>query len=88
VFRHALRNALIPLITVVMISIPQLLGGAVVIEQVFAWPGMGQLVISAIGSLDYPVIVGFALYISLLVLACNLVADLLYAVADPRMSLR
>ena len=88
VVRHALRNALIPLITVLLIYIPQLFGGAVVIEQVFAWPGMGQLVVSSISQLDYPVIVGFALYISLLVLVCNLAADLLYAVADPRVSLR
>ncbi|MFY1669628.1 ABC transporter permease [Plantactinospora sp. WMMB334] len=87
VVRHALRNSLIPLITVLMIYIPQMLGGAVVVEQVFAWPGMGQLVVSSISQLDYPVIVGFALYISLLVLACNLAADLLYAVADPRVRL-
>jgi len=87
VVRHALRNALIPLITVLMIYIPQLFGGAVVVEQVFAWPGMGQLVVSSIAQLDYPVIVGFALYISLLVLVCNLAADLLYAVADPRVRL-
>jgi ABC-type dipeptide/oligopeptide/nickel transport system permease component len=87
VFRHALRNTLIPLITIVMIYIPQLLGGAVVIEQIFAWPGMGQLVISSVGALDYPIVVGFALYIAVLVLLCNLVADLLYAVADPRVRL-
>lgn len=88
VARHALRNSLIPLITVVLIYIPQLLAGAVVLEQVFAWPGMGQLVVGAIEQLDYPVIVGFALYIAVLVLLSNLAADLLYAVADPRISLR
>ncbi|TDD96423.1 ABC transporter permease [Actinomadura rubrisoli] len=87
-FRHALRNALIPLITVLMIYIPQLLGGAVVLEQVFAWPGMGQLAVSSIGQLDYPVVVGFALYTGVLVLLCNLAADLFYAVADPRIELR
>ncbi|MFI6922389.1 ABC transporter permease [Nonomuraea spiralis] len=86
--RHALRNALIPLITVVMIYVPQLLAGAVALEQVFAWPGMGQLAISSIGQLDYPVVIGFALFIAVLVLLCNLAADLLYAVADPRISLR
>lgn len=86
-FRHALRNALIPLITVVMIYIPQLLAGAVALEQVFAWPGMGQLAVSSIGQLDYPVVIGFALFIAVLVLVCNLAADLLYAVADPRISL-
>ncbi|MFI0425043.1 ABC transporter permease [Spongiactinospora sp. 9N601] len=86
--RHALRNALIPLITVVMIYVPQLLAGAVALEQVFAWPGMGQLAISSIGQLDYPVVIGFAMFIALLVLLCNLAADVLYAVADPRISLR
>ena len=88
VLRHALRNSLIPLITVVMYQIPQMLAGAVVIEQVFAWPGMGQLAVSSIGQHDYPVIVGFALYVAVLVLVCNLVADVLYAVVDPRVSLR
>jgi peptide/nickel transport system permease protein len=88
VVRHALRNSLIPLITVVMYQIPQLLAGAVVIEQVFAWPGMGQLAISSIDQQDYPVIIGFALYVAVLVLVCNLVADVLYAVVDPRVSLR
>jgi peptide/nickel transport system permease protein len=88
VLRHALRNSLIPLITVVMYQIPQMLAGAVVIEQVFAWPGMGQLAVSSIGQHDYPVIVGFALYVAVLVLVCNLVADVLYAAVDPRVSLR
>ncbi|MET9245318.1 ABC transporter permease [Nonomuraea sp. NPDC003709] len=85
--RHALRNALVPLITVVMISIPQLLAGAVAVEQVFAWPGMGQLAVSSIGQLDHPVVIGFAMFVAVLVLVCNLAADLLYAVADPRISL-
>lgn len=88
VMRHAFRNSLIPLITVVTMSIPGLLAGAVVIEQVFAWPGMGQLVVSSIDQNDYPVIIGFSLYIGALVLLCNLAADILYAVADPRVKLR
>jgi peptide/nickel transport system permease protein len=83
-WRHAFRNTLIPLITVVTLSLPTLLAGAVVIEQVFAWPGMGQLALGAIRSNDYPVVVGFAMYVSLIVLASNLLADILYAVADPR----
>ncbi|MBE1583369.1 ABC transporter permease [Nonomuraea angiospora] len=85
--RHALRNALVPLITVVMISIPQLLAGAVAVEQVFAWPGMGQLAVSSTAQLDHPVVMGFAMFVAVLVLVCNLAADLLYAVADPRISL-
>ncbi|HEY3686823.1 MAG TPA: ABC transporter permease [Streptosporangiaceae bacterium] len=88
VVRHALRNSLIPLITVVMYQIPQLLAGAVVIEQVFSWPGMGQLAISSINQQDYPVIIGFALWVAMLVLLCNLIADVLYAIVDPRVSLR
>lgn len=84
VTRHALRNSLIPLITIVMINIPQMLAGAVVLEQVFAWPGMGQLAVRAVNQQDYPVIVGFALYVAALVLICNLVADIAYAVVDPR----
>lgn len=84
VARHALRNSLIPLITIVMINIPQMLAGAVVLEQVFAWPGMGQLAIRAVNQQDYPVIVGFALYVAALVLICNLIADIAYAVVDPR----
>ncbi len=85
---HALRNALIPLVTVVALSLPALVAGAVVVETVFAWPGMGQLAVSATGDQDYPVIIGFALVLSLLVIASNLAADLLYAVVDPRVSLR
>ncbi|SDK37253.1 peptide/nickel transport system permease protein [Nonomuraea maritima] len=85
--RHALRNALVPLVTVVMISVPQLLAGAVALEQVFSWPGMGQLAVSSVGMLDYPVVIGFAMFVALLVLVCNLAADLLYAAADPRISL-
>ncbi|TDE01184.1 ABC transporter permease [Jiangella asiatica] len=85
--RHALPNALIPLVTVVALRIPHLLAGAVVLEQVFAWPGMGQLAVSSIGRQDYPVIIGFALYVAVLVLICNLAADLLYAVVDPRVRL-
>ncbi|TDC48596.1 ABC transporter permease [Jiangella ureilytica] len=84
VTRHALRNSLIPLITIIMINIPQMLAGAVVLEQVFAWPGMGQLAVRAVNAQDYPVIVGFALYVAALVLICNLLADLAYAAVDPR----
>ena len=87
VLRHAFRNSLIPLITVVTLSIPVMLAGAVVIEQVFAWPGMGQLVVSSISQNDHPVVIGFSLYTAALVLLCNLLADVLYAVADPRVKL-
>lgn len=81
---HALRNSLIPLVTVLALYIPLFLAGAVVIEQVFSWPGMGQLAVTALNVRDYPVIIGFGLYVAVLVLVCNLLADLLYAVVDPR----
>ncbi|MGB3444718.1 MAG: ABC transporter permease [Actinophytocola sp.] len=88
VTRHVLRNALIPVITIVALSLPNVLAGAVVIETVFAWPGMGQLAITSFQGRDYPVIIGFALVFSLMVLLSNLVADLLYTLVDPRVSLR
>ena len=82
--RHALRNALLPSITLFGLALPFLLTGSVVVETVFAWPGMGKLAADAIGSRDYPVVIATALVASLLVVAGNLVADLLYAAADPR----
>lgn len=88
VWYHAFRNALIPLITVIALSIPVLLGGAVVVEQVFAWPGMGQLVLSSITQNDYPMIIGFSLYVAALVLLCNFAADVFYTMVDPRVRLR
>jgi ABC-type dipeptide/oligopeptide/nickel transport system permease component len=88
VLRHALRNSLIPVLTVIATNMGQLLAGAVVIEQVFAWPGMGQLAVSSVRQQDYSVIVGFALLVAILVLLFNLLADVLYTVADPRVRLR
>ena len=88
VIRHSLRNSLIPVLTIIAASLPQLLAGAVVIEQVFAWPGMGQLAISSVQSHDYSVMIGFALVIAALVLLSNLLADVLYTVVDPRVRLR
>jgi peptide/nickel transport system permease protein len=88
VLRHALRNSLIPVLTAVATNLGQLLAGAVVIEQVFAWPGMGQLAVSSVGQHDYSVIIGFALLVAILVLLSNLLADVLYTVVDPRVRLR
>ena len=81
---HAFRNSLISLVTVLALYIPVVLAGAVVLEQVFSWPGMGQLAISSLTTRDYPVIIGFGLYVAALVLISNLVADMLYSVVDPR----
>jgi peptide/nickel transport system permease protein len=83
-FRHALRNAWIPLVTVIALDLPTLLGGTVIIEQVFAWPGMGTLAISAVRGRDYPVIMAINLIAAIMILASNLLADVLYAAIDPR----
>lgn len=82
--RHALRNALIPVITVVGFQAGYLLGGTVVIEEVFALPGMGRFVLAAIGQRDYPVVQGVVLVIAVLFVLVNLVVDVLYALVDPR----
>lgn len=82
--KHALRNALIPIITVIGVDIPMLIGGAVVTEQIFQWPGLGQLTIQSIGSRDYPVLMGINLIAAVSVLLSNLIADMLYSAADPR----
>lgn len=82
--RHAFRNALLPLITVVSLRLPVLVGGAIVVEAVFQWPGMGQLSVQAIQQRDYPVLMGLTIMISIVVLVANLLADVLYAYADPR----
>jgi peptide/nickel transport system permease protein len=84
IYRHALRNALIPLVTVVALTLPLLLGGTVIIEQIFQWPGMGTLAITAVKGRDYPVIMAINLITALMILTSNLIADLLYAIIDPR----
>ncbi|MNI39911.1 Glutathione transport system permease protein GsiC [compost metagenome] len=84
--KHALRNALIPIITVVGAEIPLLLGGSIIIEQVFQWPGIGQLTMEAILSRDYPTLMGLNLVAACIVLSTNLITDLLYAAVDPRIS--
>ena len=88
VIKHAFRNALIPVVTTVSLSIPFLVGGAVVVEQIFAWPGIGSLMITSIQSRDYPVIMGVTMLICGVVLAANLVLDLIYAALDPRIQFR
>jgi peptide/nickel transport system permease protein len=86
--RHAMRNALLTLITLIGLSFPALLTGAVFIEKVFAWPGMGLTMVDAIGSRDYPLVVGAVIVGSVLVVAGSLIADLLYRWADPRLRAR
>jgi peptide/nickel transport system permease protein len=82
--RHAFRNALIPILTVIGLSLPNLIGGAVFIETIFAWPGLGRLYIDGAQSRDYPMVMGMALVTSAMVLLANLVTDITYAFVDPR----
>ena len=84
VWRHALRNALVPVVTVVGLQFGTLLGGSVLTETTFAWPGMGRLLVRAIAARDYTVIQGAVLVFALMFMVVNLVVDLLYAVIDPR----
>lgn len=85
---HALRNVMIPLLTVFALSFGHLLAGAVVIETIFVWPGLGSLILAAITERDYPVIQAFVLYSGLAFLLINLVVDLAYTAIDPRVRLR
>jgi peptide/nickel transport system permease protein len=82
--KHALPNALLPAITLVGMGVPFLIGGAVVVEVIFSWPGMGRVTVEAIGARDYPVIMGTTVVASLAVVAGSLIADILYRLADPR----
>jgi peptide/nickel transport system permease protein len=81
---HALRNALIPMLTIIGLDIPYLIGGTVIIEFIFAWPGMGTYSLGAISARDYPVIMGVNFIIALVVLLSNLLTDIAYAFVDPR----
>jgi peptide/nickel transport system permease protein len=82
--KHALRNALIPIVTIIGLEIPLLIGGAVVTEQIFQWPGLGQLTIQSIGSRDYPMLMALNFIAAFTVLFSNLLTDLMYSVVDPR----
>ena len=84
VARHVLRNAAIPVVTIAALEIGNLLAGAVIVETVFAWPGIGQLAIQSIQSRDFLVVQAVVLFVSLVYVACNLLADLAYAAIDPR----
>jgi peptide/nickel transport system permease protein len=85
--RHIVRNALIPVLTITGIQLATILGGVIVVEVVFAWPGIGRLVYTAVAARDYPLIQGAVLLIAVLFLLVNLVVDVLYAVVDPRIRL-
>jgi peptide/nickel transport system permease protein len=82
--KHALRNALLPIVTVLGLSLPGLIGGSVIVESIFAIPGMGQLMVQAVFERDYPVIMGNLVIVAVLTLGANLIADLTYSLVDPR----
>jgi peptide/nickel transport system permease protein len=88
VWRHGLRNALIPVVTVVGLSLPTLVGGAVLTETVFAWPGVGRLAVGAVFERDYPIIMGVNLLVAAVVITANLLTDLAYGLVDPRITYR
>jgi peptide/nickel transport system permease protein len=85
VYRHALRNALIPVITVVGIQIGRLLGGTVVIETMFSWPGLGSMIVRAIQQRDYPMVQGSVMFLAFVFVLANLLVDLCYVFLDPRL---
>ena len=84
IMRHAFRNALIPLITIIALTMPDLVGGAIVTETIFAWPGTGRLFFNALGQFDFSLLMGIMCLSALLVVAFNLIADICYAWLDPR----
>ncbi len=84
IFKHALRNALIPIITLLGLYLPFLLSGAVLVETIFSWPGMGRLIVDAIFQRDYPLVMATSFVIAAIVIFGNLISDVLYAVVDPR----
>jgi peptide/nickel transport system permease protein len=83
-YRHALKNALIPVITIIGLSVPMVIVGAIFLETIYNWPGMGTLYHRAVLSRDYPIIMGANLFIAITVLAANLLVDIIYAIVDPR----
>ena len=83
-FKHILKNAVLPLITVVGMSLAQVVGGAMICEQVFSWPGTGQLAVTAVTTFDYPLIMGITMITAVFVVLGNLLADFVYCIVDPR----
>ena len=87
ILRHGFRNALIPLVTLIALTIPSLFTGAIITETIFSWPGMGRQLIDAINGVDWPVVQGILVFSAAIVIFSNLLSDLLYAVIDPRIKL-
>lgn len=88
IFKHALRNAMLPAITLMGFELPALFGGAIILEKVFVWPGIGQVYLESITVRDYPFMLGFTIFLAILTLIGNLISDVLYGAADPRIRLK
>ena len=86
IYSHAFRNALIPVVTTVLLQIPHIIGGSTITEQIFGWPGIGSQMISSINNRDYPMVMGIAVILALTVLATNILLDIVYGLVDPRIS--
>ncbi|HBY95911.1 MAG TPA: diguanylate cyclase [Chloroflexi bacterium] len=87
IYRHAFRTALLPVVTLVGLLVPSLIGGSAIVETIFAWPGMGRLAVDAALSRNYPVVMGITVLVSVVVVLTNLIVDLLYSYLDPRVKL-
>jgi peptide/nickel transport system permease protein len=84
IMKHALRNALIPFVTILVLQIPGLFAGAIITETIFAWPGMGRLYIDALNRSDWPIALAFIFIIGVLTVLATLIGDILYTLVDPR----
>jgi len=83
-YKHALRNAILPLVTLIALDLPSLFAGALFVETIFSWPGMGRLFWDAANGRDYPVLLGVVMITAVLIIACNILADLSYGWLDPQ----
>ena len=88
IYKHALRNALIPIVTIIGLSLPGLFSGAIITESIFAIPGIGKIALDAVNKRDYPLMMGFSMFVAVLTLLGNLLSDILYAFVDPRVKLK
>jgi peptide/nickel transport system permease protein len=88
VYRHVFRNTLIPVLTLLGLLLPTLISGSIILESIFSWPGVGDLFFTSVRARDYPVVMGLSFITAVLVLLSTLIADLLYAWADPRVTYR
>ena len=84
IFKHAFRNALLPIVTILGLSLPGLIGGGFIFETIFSWPGMGRLAYESFFNFDYTVIMGVVIFAAILTLIGNIIADITYALVDPR----